>query len=115
MTDAEIMKALECFAIDKDSDETYCVGCAFETKGLCCENCSEGIAKASLDLINRQKAEIERIEKEKNTFAKRFYKEGIKDLAERLKEELRLSTGNNGGFVPSMIDNLVKEMAGDTE
>lgn len=61
MNDADIIKALECFAIDKDFDERQCVGCAFETKGLCCENCSEGIAKASLDLINRQKAEIEKL------------------------------------------------------
>lgn len=41
--------------------------------------------------------------------------EAIKEFAESLKEELRLSTGNNGGFVPSMIDILVKEKAGDTE
>ena len=39
--------------------------------------------------------------------------EAIKEFAERLKEELRLSTGNNGGFVPSMIDTLVKEMVGE--
>lgn len=61
MTDAEIIKALECFAKDKDFNCSQCVGCAFETKGLCCENCSDSIAKASLDLINRQKAEIVRL------------------------------------------------------
>lgn len=90
------------------------------------------------DLINRQKAEVERLSKvrchfpndnyckvvevnEENEILKEENKrlifdleiikaEAIKEFAERLKEELRLSTGNNGGFVPSMIDNLVKEM-----
>lgn len=39
--------------------------------------------------------------------------EAIKEFAERFKEELRLYTENNGGFVPSIIDNLVEEMAGE--
>ena len=58
MTDSEVIKALECFAIDKDFDETQCIGCLFEKQGLCCENCSDGIAKASLNLIKTLKLEI---------------------------------------------------------
>jgi FtsZ-binding cell division protein ZapB len=88
----------------------------------------------SLDLINRLRAEIERLKDLNNQLEiditnanmnlehityefdlleqeKAVVVSGaIKEFAERLKEELRLSTGNNGGFVPSMIDNLVKEM-----
>ena len=60
MTDNEIIKALECFAIDKDFDETHCIGCAFEHQ-FCTANMSEDIAIPALDLINRQKAEIERL------------------------------------------------------
>lgn len=37
--------------------------------------------------INRQNAEIERLEKQSNVLAKRFYKEGIQDLAQKLKEK----------------------------
>lgn len=65
-TDEEIIKALECFAIDKDFDERQCIGCAFETKGLCCENASEGIANAALDLIKRQKKQIKELEERLN-------------------------------------------------
>lgn len=65
-TGDDVIKALECFAIDKDFDERQCIGCAFETKGLCCENASEGIAKVALDLINRQKKQIKELEERLN-------------------------------------------------
>ena len=64
MNKADVIKALECFAVAKDFDETGCIGCAFETRGICLENCSDGLAKLALDLLNRQKAEIERLEKQ---------------------------------------------------
>ena len=60
MGDNEIIKALECFAIDKDFDESQCVGCVFENS-FCTANMSEDIAKYSLDLINRQKEELDKI------------------------------------------------------
>ena len=63
-----IIKALECFAISKDFDERQCVGCAFETKGLCYEICSEGIAKSSLALINHQNEVIESKQKQLDIF-----------------------------------------------
>jgi hypothetical protein len=62
LTNDGVIKALECFAIDKDFDERQCIGCAFETKGLCCENASEGIAKVALAVVNRQKAKIEALQ-----------------------------------------------------
>lgn len=70
MTDKEIIKALECFAIDNDFDVSQCVGCAFESKSICCENASEGIAKASLDLINRLQAEKEALIAGQETMSK---------------------------------------------
>lgn len=62
MTNEQIIKALECMAIDRDFDETHCIGCAFENQEICCENCSEGIAKLALDYVTRQKAEIEELQ-----------------------------------------------------
>jgi DNA repair exonuclease SbcCD ATPase subunit len=173
MTDAEIIKALE-----------YCKNQGFVSK--CCEcryknssGCVELLITDALDLINRQKAEIERL----NTaldMAMKFHSEAaderdsanaeierleteyesvyeqaradilgnmadggtschwcieqhkaeaIKEFAERLKAECRqdryaIQTSTKFGVVDkqylrvvdeSDIDNLVKEMVGDTE
>jgi hypothetical protein len=104
MTDNEIIKALERNAKYITTDvRTY--------KGLPLEVFSQ----ATLDLINRQKAEIERLEKELNTLTKQCYKSGIKDFAERLKD-LKHECGCNYRKKPvfavteDKIDNLVKEM-----
>ena len=65
MTNEEgIIKALECFAVTKDFDETGCIGCAFETRGICLENCSDGLAKLALDLLNRLNADYEHLKNE---------------------------------------------------
>ena len=128
MTDNEIIKALECFAIDKDFDCSQCVGCAFETKGMCYENASEGIAKATLDLINRQKAEIERanchIDKLLHVTDDLVYEcdcakqEAIKEFAERLLNNYatyRLTDEISVDAVASDIKHLVKEMTGEAK
>ena len=94
MTDNEIIKALECCFLNRN-----CNGCSLSDKPRCLKVAVLG----AIDLINRQQAEVE---KENNTFAKRFYKEGIKEFAERLKPILF-------NYYDSEIDNLVKEMVGD--
>ena len=113
MTDKEIIKALECCKKDD------CDNCPNDF-GNCCTN----LAECSLDLINRKQAEIERLKKilaeEEEKYklcAKRFYKVGIKDFAERLKESKKKYEGTLAGWTFTMteLDNLVKEMAGDTE
>ena len=53
MTDEQIIKALECCKHDDCDNCPNCFG-----------NCESNLATHSLDLINRQKAEIERLEKE---------------------------------------------------
>ncbi len=58
MTDNEIIKALECCASSTHSDA--CVFCPFNELKIC-EVESNGLEKRALDLINRQKAEIERL------------------------------------------------------
>ena len=80
MTDNEIIKALECCKTPK------CSNCAVCPKRHLGTECLGDLITETLDLINRQKTEIERLEKEQNTFAKGFYKKGVMDLAERLDE-----------------------------
>lgn len=80
-----------------------------------------------LDLINRQKSEIERLQKEVNLVSIQFQDvqertnevkaEAYKEFAEKLKERIY-----NGGVQPTVeyefmcdIDNLVKEMVGEEE
>ena len=77
----------------------------------------------ALENVNRQQAEIERLKKllteEEEKYklcAKRFYKLGVKEFAERLKARiiedfLKYNTDTTIGY----IDNLIKEMVGDTE
>ena len=75
----------------------------------------------ALDLINRQQADNKRLKKlleeadvNYNKCAKRFYKEGVKEFAERVKMAFYYEFDE---IIPSImadnIDNLVKEMVGD--
>ena len=107
MTDNEIIKALECCA----KDEWNCdCNCPFF------EKCSKTLmAKSSLNLINRQKAEIERLNKNidgLNIFTKNHITvirlQAIKEFAEKLKNCFAIS----GDYLDiiNIIDSLVKEM-----
>ena len=113
MTDEQIIKALECCATDDGND---CFQCPYGNivyksgNGGCVNRCR----KDALALINRQKAEIERLKGEvvtnnimKATRIKKEAKsEAIKEFAERLKER------NKPWLHVHLedIDNLVKEM-----
>ena len=121
MTDNDIIKALQCCA--------DCFGCPadcplFEDDRACLL----ALNKPTLDLINRQKAEIERLTDEKenlrcviedlsnNTeYAKA---EAVKDFAEMLKEfytdeDITDDMHCPIGVIKANIDNLVKEMVGE--
>ena len=75
--------------------------------------------------INRYQTEIERLNKEVDRLSQCvLYHEGqivdaVKDFAERLKEEFRLNTDNNGDInsclVPIIIDNLVNQITESEE
>ena len=113
MTDNEIIKALECCGCDN----YQCDNCPYAYK-----TCT--VYKDSLDLINRQKAEIERLRKKIEELSevlsdsiriryKEAKSEAIKEFAERLKRySCRLKDGHDMVDV-ICIDNFVKEMAGD--
>ena len=71
------------------------------------------------------KSEIERLKKllaeadtSYNKCAKRFYKEAIKEFTERLKSSIYINTNllvDQCEEVESVIDDIVKEMVGETE
>lgn len=58
MTDKEIIKALECC---KPNNDEGCLNCPLADVPL--PKCAEILSKESVNLINRQQAEIERLEK----------------------------------------------------
>ena len=91
MTDNEIIKALECCTTDL---ERACEKCPLR---MDCITDSSTAEKHALDLINRQKAEIERLIFDVTTYRLRWAKatakldaaksEAIKEFAERLCED----------------------------
>ena len=97
MTDNEIIKALECCS-QHSSRNRHCVS-MFD----------------ALDLINRQKAEMERLYKENDRLSQCvLYHDGqivdaVKEFAERCKD-LFLEEDE---ITRARIDNLLKEMVGE--
>ena len=125
MTDNEIIKALE--ELKKEQEDGYITALEFGGKR---DETHEGflaLLGATLDLINRQKAEIERLLTENHSLAivqegfKDMYKivqsNAIKEFAENAKEELYEWVGADNSIpfsrIKKVIDNLVKEMVGD--
>lgn len=58
MTDKEIIKALECCG---DEEPKFCSMCPYFLQDRENDFCQEDLIKASLDLFNRQEAEINRL------------------------------------------------------
>ncbi len=117
MTDNEIIKALECCYL---YDVMFCDKCPNK------DTCGEiDVAESAIDLINRQKAEIERLtDTLKATIAgqetlQRYIAtakaEAIKEFAERLKFNVTGIPWCEYGPVHREVDKLVKEMVGDAE
>ena len=143
MTDNEIIKALECCIKVETYGDCVEMGCPASTKQGCyyylrTDDDYENtiyieILKDALDLINRQKAEIERLQKhiqEGVDLAKEIpqmiiltQNEAIKDFAERLKEKHRRITDyDEAGFgcqifivEEAYIDKIATEMIGEQE
>ncbi len=125
ITDSEIIKALEC-CIDCD-----CKNCPCQTED---GHCMEKDDALILDLINRQKAEIERLEKRLDMSRKELSRrrerciqnselnlkllselkivksEVIREFAERLKVKAAWDDRDNNVVHLDDIDSIVKEM-----
>lgn len=122
MTDADIIKALEC-CVTIDG----CKKCPRGKNGKICKDYNEFI-RAILDLINRQKAEITRLEDilrcqadgiiELNCQVAQAKSSAVKEFAEKLKKKSQL-VAPSVYAVPFRavaiddINNFVKERVGD--
>ena len=128
MTDKEIESSLKVIATTHNCNECKIRNCKW---GTC--NCSQITARAALDLINRQKAEIEKLKCEmgkllpkdcsyaiqmevSNKLESQIKSEAIKEFAERLMKMSTQGFWETDAYVGvEQIDNLVKEMVGDIE
>lgn len=131
MTDNDIIKALEICR----NENGICSDCPYSDDYT---NCNTRIAKDSIDLINRQKAEIERLREEtaeliddryatqllchlikKEDDTRNVRSDAIKEFAERLKNAF--PEGNRDNKCPAIyiddycyiIDECAEEMVGD--
>ena len=119
LTDEEIISSLEVIATTRNCDECKIRNCKW---GTC--NCSQITANAALDLINRQKAEIEKLKgstivsniMESQRIKREAKAEAYKEFAERLNEEAQIADcfdSYNMVVGTHFIDNLLKEMVGE--
>lgn len=138
ISDDEIIPSLEVIATTRNCSECKIRNCNW---GDC--NCSQITANAALDLINRQKTEIERLKEcpkcvyeydgevteyciqgpcpnfkpvyvSADLSIKQIKNEAYKEFAERLKNKW-FSYYSPAIDFDDFIDNLVEEMVGDTE
>lgn len=124
MTDEQIIKAV---GVCKTG---ACRGCPYHVLGTA--GCISILMKDVLDLINRQKAEIERLEKELTEYKLRLKMsectvdeikaEAYKEFVNRLKNSNEFynrirAIGNVDKMdsVVNCVDNLLKEMVGEEE
>lgn len=104
-TDEEVIKALECCAVDPKSGKfSDCKNCPLDAiKDANCFNWI--IQQCALDLINRKKAEV--------AFwmdaAANAKKEAVKEFAEKLKKECLFDRGYEI-LQEGTIDHLAKEL-----
>ena len=123
ITDEEIKSSLEVIATTRNCNECKIRNCKW---GTC--NCSQITANAALDLINRQQAEIERLEKIRKadnnliTSLNKCYEtakaEAYKEFAEKLKEKCYEDFQETYEMLSpyvtdDYIDNLLKEIDGE--
>ena len=115
MTDNEIIKAMQCVI----GNDVKCSDCTYQ-KVLPFPSCRMMCAKNALDLINRQKEEIDRlnIELQSMRSAANSYKmhyetaksESIKEFIDKLKNRVVNKYEYTDIRVFKEIDDLVKEM-----
>lgn len=133
-TDEEIIKALMChFNEELDKEPFQCVDCPLYNDTL--PSCTEALKSYVLDLINRQKAEIERLKEcpkcvyeydgeiteycvqgpcQNFKTVEQIKAEAYKEFAERLKSYLLLNKKGEMSVISfENVDTLLKEMVGE--
>lgn len=120
-TDKDIISSLEVIATTRNCNECKIRNCKW---GTC--NCEQIAANAALELINRQKSEIERLKgativnniMESQRIKREAKAEAYKEFAERLEKEINIRTTlsrEQDKNVIHMMHNLLKEMVGEEE
>ena len=121
MTDKDIIKALKCIA---GEDAILCAECAFANVEFAFR-CRKNVAKAAIDHIKRQQAEIERLidlafdltednearvadNHDLRVELKTAKAEAIREFAKRMKEKVDVVYSIK--HLQDTIDHLVKEM-----
>ncbi|MBQ7835505.1 MAG: hypothetical protein IJ385_06945 [Ruminiclostridium sp.] len=102
MTDNEIIKALECHASHTDECDD-CPNVEISSSG-----CSEIMAENALDLINRQKAEIEKL-RIQNAKLKKYFTVKIDD--EKLEELFEQAADNIEINIKKVKSEAIREFA----
>ena len=124
-TDEEIIKALEYC----NADRNECDKCVFQRE---CESNPfySAVAEHALDLINRQKSEIERLKKEVSVARDAYISiqdryehtktEAYKEFANKLEEKCGIFTPLGVNWIEEVkavrvsdIDKILKEMVGE--
>ena len=121
MTDNEIIKALECCKPQKGTRD--CNNCPYAE---CEKGCADELIKESLDFINRQKAEIDRLKSENLALSQKRItmveridivnnarNKAIREFADQLKRFICLEEDEGSDFREEMyfkIESLAKEM-----
>ena len=106
ISDDEIISSLEVIATTRNCSECKIRNCKW---GDC--NCSQITANAALDLINRQKTEVERLRKEVNLVSIQFQDaqeryEEVQAKIEKLNAENMLTISERNAFRTSFYDVL---------
>lgn len=105
-TDEDVIKGLECH---KDYWADNCFECPYQSMlSFLNNNCVNQLSKDALDLINRQREEIEVI---KETTAEIRY-EAIKEFAESIKTYYDHIDKTVGALINYTIDQKLKEFLG---
>ena len=119
-TDEEVIKALELCS--KSLSIKTCQKCPFYLQ----TNCVSALKLNAIDLINRQKAEIEKLQEEfllifekmESEYDAKIKAEACKEFADKLKEK-RWNAECRVGYVQVVdvgdIDEVLKEMVGEEE
>lgn len=125
-TDEEIKSSLEVIATTRNCNECKIRNCKW---GTC--NCSQITANAALDLINRQKTEIEKLKgstivsniMESQKIKREAKAEAYKEFADRIRQVIVLNNTHDGYLVHDIdynclmedIDDVLKELVGDNK
>ena len=114
MTDNEIIKALECCSVAGYK----CEECPLRVNGLLDARCVLTLTNYALDLINRQKAEIERLQshiQEGIDLAKQVPEMVAAAQAEAIKEfaKMLIDKSKKGIIHIGDLPDFVKEMVGE--